>query len=379
VGLHRSLDGLRDLTEILAMRRAREESDARFRALFDCMPDATVVIRIVGEELTLLDWNETMEGIARSRLSRGRSVHELLRHHPTLLAEVRRCARDHTTLAREVAVPAPSSDSAYVLRLQHRFVAPNLMILVCEDVTEARRADGERTALLAAERAARIAAEEADARSQRLAHQLTTLQEDEFRRLARELHDEFGQELTALRVLLEVCAASESPRRETIVESERRVAGLLARVRALSHSLRPPVLDDLGLVEAVAWNVRRVGATTGLRVVFHPSNVERRFAPELELAAYRVVQEALTNVVRHAAAEAAEVRVWTVDETLFVEIRDAGSGFDSERTSQLGTSLGLAGMRERVESLRGTFVVESSVGQGTVVTAAFPLAEGPIA
>jgi signal transduction histidine kinase len=126
------------------------------------------------------------------------------------------------------------------------------------------------------------------------------------------------------------------------------------------------MLDDLGLVPALFWHIEHYTVQTQVRVSFKHSGVEgRRFEPEVETAAYRIVQEGLTNVARHASVDEATVRVWTQQHMLNVQIEDKGKGFEFEKI--LGTS-GLAGMRERTQLLGGQLLVESN-GSGTRLTA----------
>lgn len=142
---------------------------------------------------------------------------------------------------------------------------------------------------------------------------------------------------------------------------------LMSHARKMSLDLRPPMLDDLGLVPALFWHIEHYTAQTQVRVSFKHSGVEeRRFDPEVETAAYRIVQEGLTNVARHAAVDEATVRVWTQQHMLNVQIEDKGKGFAFEKV--LGTS-GLAGMRERAQLLGGQLLVESHSGSGTCLTA----------
>ena len=148
------------------------------------------------------------------------------------------------------------------------------------------------------------------------------------------------------------------------------VNDLMARVRNLSLDLRPAMLDDLGLLPTLLWHFEHYTAQTQVRVNFKHSGLEkRRFAPEVETAAYRLVQEALTNVARHAQASEATVRLSTHRQTLLIEVEDRGSGFDVESVLMASETSGLAGMRERVVLLDGQFTIESVPGSGTRLTA----------
>jgi signal transduction histidine kinase len=149
------------------------------------------------------------------------------------------------------------------------------------------------------------------------------------------------------------------------------VDDLMKRVQDMSLDLRPPMLDDLGLLASLLWLFQRCAAQTNVQVNFEHTEVGRRFASEVETAAYRIVQEALTNVGRHAGVKHATVRLWADDSMLGVQIEDQGIGFDVSATPV--TTLGLTGMRERALALGGQLTVESSPGRGTRVMAELPL------
>lgn len=238
------------------------------------------------------------------------------------------------------------------------------------DLTERKQAEVERNRLFAEVEAAR-------SRMQSLSKQLVAVQEAERRRIARELHDEIGQGLTALRLNLEMSARlSGDAARASLEEAKLRVDELLGRVRELSLNLRPGLLDDLGLLPALHWHFDRYFAQTRVVVTFMHSGLDgRRFCSEVETAAYRFIQEALTNVARHAGVQEATVRVWVQGDTLAVQVEDRGTGFDAEAALQAGTTAGLSGMRERVDLLGGRFCLESMPGKGTRLTAELPLTD----
>jgi signal transduction histidine kinase len=145
-------------------------------------------------------------------------------------------------------------------------------------------------------------------------------------------------------------------------------------VRDLSLWLRPTMLDDLGLLPALVWQLRRYTEQTGIHVAFEHRGLERRFQPaEVETAAYRIVQEALTNVARHAGVGEAVVRIWLDRGRLCVQIEDRGVGFRPEAMPAEGGSSGLSGMKERAELLGGQLVVEAAPGHGARVTAELPV------
>ncbi len=228
---------------------------------------------------------------------------------------------------------------------------------------------------------ARLFAEVAAARDrlQLLSKRLVEVQEAERRRLARELHDEIGQELTALRLNLERAdSLPAEATRVSIREARARVNQLLKLAREMSLDLRPTMLDDLGLLPALIWQVDRFTQNSHVPVRFLHQDVEgRRFPPEIETAAYRIIQEALTNVVRHARADEATIRLWVNADRLCLQVEDRGVGFDVETASRSGRSSGLSGMQERAALLGGQLAIDSAPGKGTQLTAELPLLERP--
>jgi signal transduction histidine kinase len=212
-----------------------------------------------------------------------------------------------------------------------------------------------------------------------LSRRLVETQEIERRHLARELHDEIGQALTGLKLVLEMSARLPGDAiREHIGEAQTLVNDLIVRVRDLSLDLRPAMLDDLGLLPALLWHLERYTTQTNVHVTFkHAGLKDVRVVPEVETAAYRIVQEALTNVARHAGVSEVVVRLWIDQELLNAQVEDQGTGFDAEAAMAAAMTRGLIGMRERVGSLGGQLTIESVPGVGTCLTAELPLS-GPV-
>jgi signal transduction histidine kinase len=222
----------------------------------------------------------------------------------------------------------------------------------------------------------RVSAEERRLRQRLEAYSrlVVNAQEAERRRIARELHDEVGQALTGLKLTLENHRRSE-PRepRERLQKAQELVGELLAKIHDLSLDLRPAMLDDLGLLPALLWLLERYATRTHVTVHLHHSELDRRFPPETETAAYRIIQEALTNVARHAGVVDADVRCLVHGETMHIEVSDEGAGFDAAEL-QRGWTSGLTGMEERARAVGGELDVESEPGLGTRVLADLPVA-----
>ena len=225
---------------------------------------------------------------------------------------------------------------------------------------------------------------ESGARATREAlHQLAALhdrleaaKENERRFLAHELHDEFGQILTALKLRIRVVGSAEPEEALALVDD------LIARVRKISVGLRPPLLDDVGLVPALRAYLHGQAAASGVSIdltadpASDDAGGDGRLSPDLEIVCFRVVQESITNVLRHASAHRIDVRVVRRPQTISISILDDGRGFDA--AGALGRAaadghLGVVGMRERVRGRGGTFTLDSRPGAGTRVTAELPV------
>lgn len=218
------------------------------------------------------------------------------------------------------------------------------------------------------------ARKEADALLQTMSRRILTIQENERQHLARELHDEIGQLLTGLRLLLKANGQWPADAVKTRFDQARTmVDDLLAKVRSLSFDLRPADLDQLGLLPGLLAFFERFTEQTGVLVDFKHKGIDGRFAPDVETAAYRIVQEALTNVARHAGVAGAVVRVWSDGSVLNLRIEDRGCGFDPEAARRAARTRGLAGMQERAILLGGSMTIESSAESGTMVAVELPL------
>jgi signal transduction histidine kinase len=205
------------------------------------------------------------------------------------------------------------------------------------------------------------------------------VQERERRRIARELHDEIGQALTGVKMMLETAQRKEetngmtaTERNSSLHDVREAIEDTLTRVRAVSLDLRPAMLDSFGLVPTLVWHVETYTTQTGIQVEFHHTGLDQRFAPEIETGAYRIVQEALTNVARHAGVSTVRIQVDATKEALHLYVMDEGAGFDADGAMASGGSTGLAGMRERATLLGGVFLVSSTPGAGATIEVELP-------
>lgn len=211
-------------------------------------------------------------------------------------------------------------------------------------------------------------------RLQAVSRRLVEVQEEERRKIALELHDEIGQILTGLKLLLDTSRALPAGTQAArLAEAQEVVNELIGRVRQMSLDLRPSMLDDLGLVPSLLYLFERYAGQTGIQVKFEHQGVEgQRFSNDYETAAYRVIQEGLTNAARYSGVQELTVRLWNAQGVIGVQVQDWGVGFDPEAVMSSGKSRGLVGMRERANLLGGRVAVESAPGQGTCLTVELP-------
>jgi len=208
------------------------------------------------------------------------------------------------------------------------------------------------------------------------AHHLVTALEEERRRIASELHDEVGQQLIGMKFVMERALhhAREPQVRRAIQDALHQLSDLTEQVRELSLSFRPAMLDSLGLLHTLLWHFNRYSERTGIHVRFYQSGLEDADIPQpLAITAYRVIQESLTNVARHAQVDEVFVEVRVADQRLIISVVDKGVGFDPKKALQNYESSGLKGMKERVSLLAGELSIYSKPWQGTTILAIIPL------
>jgi PAS domain S-box-containing protein len=211
-----------------------------------------------------------------------------------------------------------------------------------------------------------------------LSRRLFEVQEEERRHLARELHDEIGQTLTAAKLNLKIIAPDVPLAvADRLDDSMRLLDQLVRQVRQLSLDLRPPLLDELGLVPALRWLADQQAQRAQLRMTFTASVDGVEIDPAVQTACFRVAQEAITNTIRHSSAKSVALELWREADRLWLSVRDDGAGLDRAALQQGATqhsSLGLLSMKERALLVRGGLELRSAPRQGTEIRAWFPLA-----
>jgi len=349
----------RDLSERQRLERTVKTSEAKYRTIFAASPDFIYLTDSGGKLLdanpALLDW----QGLSLAELQQ--------RHFLDFLASDNReeVMRAFAALQQEQTVrglEVRAHNKQGEIREFEVNAAPlpkpggDLEILsIARDLTERRRAE----AALAT-----------------LSRQLLEAQESERHRLAYELHDELGQGLTTLKLMLQMLKGIPEAGAQQLRDSIQLVDDLILRARTLSLDLRPLMLDELGLVATLHWYVYRQEQRVGFVAHFATDALKPRPHPAVETACFRVVQEALTNVARHAQARHVWVEVRQHDSNLSLCIRDDGVGFDVPTTvkrARQGASFGVLGMEERLRLVGGHLEIHSTPGNGTTISAHVPL------
>jgi signal transduction histidine kinase len=215
---------------------------------------------------------------------------------------------------------------------------------------------------------------------QNLSSQLIEIQEKERKRISLELHDGLGQTLIAIQLNLKEIEEELFPELDSTIGE--RLADIYSvieeaseQVSELSLDLRPSLLDDLGLVSTLRWFINRISKRANMEVKFVTMEMDERLDPNIETVLYRISQEALNNIIKHADATNVMVRLERKQESIALYIKDDGKGFDVEETlaDQLKGRIGLIGMQERASIMRGSLSIQSSKGHGTVILAEMPV------
>jgi len=355
-----------ELEERMAERKRTEvalrESEERYRELFENARDAIYVHDLEGNYTRVNRATETLTGYKRE---------EIVGHNFAEFVPVEQFRYVRQSLYAKVAEQGETTYEIDVLAKDGRRVP----------VEVRSQAMYENGVMVGVQSTARDITERKLAQEglKMFSRQLIEAQEDERRRIARELHDQVGQILTAIKMNLHnVQQASQASEVCHIKDNIEAVDQALRLVRDLSVELRPPVLDDFGLVTALHWFVDRYKKRTGLdvNVVINMPDENERFSRDLETACFRIAQEALTNIVRHAQANQALLRLVRDANVLLLSVKDNGVGFDPEslrKRAPRAATLGLISMQERAHAAGGTIEINSAISQGTEVRLMLPL------
>jgi len=351
-----------------ATDHALKASEMRYRRLFETAQDGILILNAeTGQIDDVNPFLTDMLGYSREQLL-GNKLWEIgpFKDIKASKAEFRELQREDYVRYDDLPLETSAGKSINVEFVSNVYQVDGERVIQCNirNITERKQAEAKR--------------KEYSRKLQVLSRRLVEAQETERRNIARELHDEIGQALTVMQLNLQAMLLSPdtgvvTPR---LNESLAVVERVLEQVHDISLNLRPSILDDLGLEPALRWYTERQAALVELKVVFHADPLEQRLDPVIETECFRIAQEALTNVVRHAQAKTVTVALRKETGQLHLRVRDDGIGFEVvpvREKAVRGASLGLLSMEERAALAGGGLEFTSVPGQGTEVHAWFPL------
>lgn len=365
--------GFAKVTHDASARKQAEDALRQSERLLDGFFSASPVgLAIVDHELRYQRVNETMAAIddASAAAHIGRTVREVI---PKLADQVEPCMKrvlltGQRVLHREICGPNPAEDDALVYWVANYFPIMDdtgeisRIGCVLLDITDCRRAEDS---------------------LRRLSGRLMELQDQEQRRIARELHDSIGQCLAAIKINLELLerefpATTLSPRSaNALAEALQLAEQCSSDVRTMSYLLHPPLLDERGLSSAIRWYGDGFAQRSGIQLSMDLPCEDTRFSQAVEMTLFRIVQESLTNIHRHSGSSKAYIRLLADAEKAILEVRDDGRGMLPSSLKRCnggsrGVGVGIAGMRERVRQLGGQLEIQSKPGS-TIVRAILPI------
>lgn len=344
----------------------RRLGERRFEAFFRASPVPTYVWRRAGTDLLLHAHNAAADASSGGRASAylGRRATDVYgEDEPEILDDLLRCLRERSTFGREMSYTIPGTEESYDLHVTYAFAPPDLVIVHLENVTEQRRDRAELERSVTELR-------RADRERRQLLRELVASQEQERKRIAEAVHDDTLQQLVALSLRLEALRDGFPGAAEDLERLQAMTRDAVGRLRHLAFALHPPSLESGGLVAAIRSLLEHIESESGIHCALIDELAEEP-SSELRIHAYRVIQEALMNVRRHARATSVRVILRTAEGFLTVEVEDDGTGF--EPGAAPADHFGLATMHQRADLLGGRFDVASHPGRGTIVRLELPL------
>jgi PAS domain S-box-containing protein len=354
--------------ELEQVETALRESEERFRTIVEQSPLSIQVMTPDGWTILVNRAWEELWGVTATDVRNYNMLHDEQAQLLGMMPYVRRGFEGEAVSMPPVAYHTPETLKtgrkrwfrAHIYPVKDQYGGIRNVIMMYEDITELQWATEN---------------------LQKLSAELMNAQETERKRISQELHDELGQALTAMRLNLSALEKDStwnlSTKRNQLAETSQLVDETLEHVRELSHALRPTLLDELGLVPTLRWYVNRYAERLGIEVQFEALDLEDRPAVEIETALYRIVQESLTNIAKHAHAHRVHLRLSRQASKIVALIEDDGIGFNVHEklaADALGSGAGLLGMRQRVAQWGGAFTIQSAPNQGTRLFLELPLA-----
>jgi len=348
--------------------RSVRESESRFRAQYRSNPIPTFTWKRVGDSFILADVNDAGLALARGRAASwvGRPLHELLQHRPQSIAHIEQCFAEQSVIREEVQYSFVTDTRNAEFVVIYSYVHPDMVLTHIDDVTERKRSED------------RIRESREQLRA--LAARLESVREEERTQLSREIHDELGQLMTGLKMdlawirkrILEYGGHAA----DTMMGRLQQMNGLLddsiQTVRKIAGQLRPALLDQLGLMAAMEWQAKEWQSRTGITCQIDMLIEEPHFSHERATELFRIFQELLTNIARHAEATKVAVVLDEVENEMYLEVRDNGRGMREEEIDR-HVSLGILGMEERAARIGGRIAFTGEPGKGTTVRVTIPI------
>lgn len=365
----------------MARNVAAEQRAHRARKLFESFMENSPVLSYLKDEKGRYVYSNAANHTGTTQSVIGKTDFDLF---PTSIAEQK---REHDTIVLRENKAHEFIENTIEADGEHSWLTVKFPVIDTDgsrllagkaiDITERKRAED---AVVKARDELEVRVEERTAAARQLSARLLQMQDEERRRIARELHDSVGQLVAALIMNVDQLKRTDAhPERARLLsDSGAMLESLNKEIRTISHLLHPPLLDEVGLSSALQWCVDGFAKRSGIAATLEIGADFGRVNSDLEIAIFRVVQECLTNVHRHSGSSEAIVRLNRSQDAVLLEIQDEGKGIPPEKQSQLLGSgpmgVGLRGMRERVLQLRGTLTIESD-DSGTIVRAMFPIAK----
>jgi signal transduction histidine kinase/sugar lactone lactonase YvrE len=348
--------------------RSVRESEARFRAQYRSNPIPTFTWKRTDDSFILTDVNDAGLALGRGRLASwvGKPLHELLQDHPQSIARLERCYAEQSVIHEEIEFSFVPETGNRDFIVTYSYVYPDMVLTHIDDVTERKRA----------ERRIRESREQLRA----LAARLESVREEERTQLSREIHDELGQLMTGLKMdlawirkrVLEYGGQAADAMMRRVQQMNGLLDDSIQTVRKIAGQLRPALLDQLGLMAAMEWQAKEWQSRTGIICQIDMLIDEPRFSHEQATDLFRIFQELLTNVARHAEATKVAVVLDEVGSEMCLEVRDNGRGIREEEINR-PVSLGILGMEERTARFGGRIIFTGEAGKGTTVRVTIPI------
>lgn len=365
-----------DITERKHADEAIKESEARYRQLVELSPNTVGILK--DDEIIFINAaGAKLFGAEIPEQLINKSINDFIQYenYKIISDELMKLELNEKTPLIELKANKLDGTLIYLeaTAMPFFYKGENAVQFICSDITERKKVEEERERLF---NKIQIAQD----RLKILSRRLIEAQESERRVIARELHDEIGQTLTAIKINLQAVnkITKSSKLKSHLIDSVELVEHSLQQVRNLSLDLRPSMLDDLGLMPTLGWYVNKQAQRSGIDIKMNSIELNKKLSPEVEVTCYRVIQEAINNVIRHSEAKNVKIEIKIIDNQLKLEIHDDGKGFnviEVRKRALKGSSIGVLGMQERVELVGGELSIYSSSDNGTKVIACFPLSE----